>query len=243
MNYAIILAGGSGQRMRKNGTPKQFLNVYGKPIIIYTLEQFQENPLIDQIIIPCNQDWICHMGDLVKKHSIDKVTKIVTGGRNRCESIQMGVDAISVPLTDDDIVVIHDGVRPLIRQDTISKNVEVAKSFGNAMTVRANVETVIVTEANAVDWTNFMNREHTYTLTAPQSFRGKELMGALKKLSELSENSDLPLLDISLLYAKLGKQVFLVIEDGNNLKITTPEDYFYLKSYLEFQESKNILGV
>lgn len=223
--------------------PKQFLDVYGKPIIIYTLEQFQKNPLIDQIIVPCNCDWVDYMENLVKKYPINKATKIVEGGKDRSGSIWSGLDAIDAPLTDDDIVVIHDGVRPLIQQDTITKNVETAKAFGNAMTVRANIETVVVTETDTVSWSDFKNREHTYTLTAPQSFRGKELVEALRKAPELADNSGMPLLDASLVYARLGKKVFLVVEEGNNLKITTPEDYYYLKAYLELQESKDILGV
>lgn len=243
MNYAIILAGGTGQRMRQSGMPKQFLDVYGKPIIIYTLEAFEENPSIDAIIIPCNASWVGYLRDLVERYRITKAKYIVEGGKDRNGSILAGLDAVAGQLKDEDVVIIHDGVRPLIQQETIDKNIEVAKNHGNAMTVRANIETVVVTPEMSAKWEDFKNRNITYTLTAPQSFQAGELLSVLKEAEGLKDDSDMPLLDVSLMYARLGKQVYLVVEEGNNLKITTPEDYYYLKAYFELQESKHILGV
>lgn len=243
MNYAIILAGGTGQRMRQSGMPKQFLDVYGKPIIIYTLEAFQKNALIDEIIIPCNANWIDYLRNLVDRYQITKAKYIVEGGKDRNGSILAGLNAIAASLGEKDIVVIHDGVRPLIQQETIDKNIEIAKKYGNAMTVRANIETVVVTEEMSAKWDDFKNRDITYTLTAPQSFQAAELLAVLKEVDASKEDGEMPLLDVSLMYARLGKKVYMVVEEGNNLKITTPEDYYYLKSYFELQESKHILGV
>lgn len=243
MNYAIILAGGTGQRMRQSGMPKQFLDVYGKPIIIYTLEAFQENALIDEIIIPCNASWIDYLHNLVDRYQITKAKYIVAGGKDRNGSILAGLHAVAPSLKEKDVVVIHDGVRPLIQQETIDKNIEIAKKHGNAMTVRANIETVVVTEDMSAKWDDFKDRTITYTLTAPQSFQATELLSVLKTVEDLNNDGEMPLLDVSLMYARLGKQVYMVVEEGNNLKITTPEDYYYLKSYFELQESKHILGV
>lgn len=242
MNYAIILAGGTGQRMRQSGMPKQFLDVYGKPIIIYTLEAFQRNALIDKIIIPCNASWVTYLRNLVDRYQITKVKYIVEGGKDRNGSILAGLNAVTGSLSENDVIVIHDGVRPLIQQETIDKNIEVAKRYGNAMTVRTNIETVVVTEEAFARWEDFKNRNITYTLTAPQSFQAGELLSVLKE-AEALDDGGMPLLDVSLMYARLGKQVYMVVEEGNNLKITTPEDYYYLKSYFELQESKHILGV
>lgn len=111
------------------------------------------------------------------------------------------------------------------------------------MTVRANIETVVVTEDMSAKWDDFKDRTITYTLTAPQSFQATELLSVLKTVEDLNNDGEMPLLDVSLMYARLGKQVYMVVEEGNNLKITTPEDYYYLKSYFELQESKHILGV
>ena len=243
MNYAIILAGGSGQRMKQKGMPKQFINAYGKPIIVYTLEVFEQIPTIDKIVIPCNKEWIEHMKELSEKYNITKAQYIISGGSDRTESIKAGLNAIESSLAEEDIVIIHDGVRPLVNMDTIEKNIEVVKKYGNAMTVKANIETVVVTNSETAQWEDFKKRSDTYTLTAPQSFRAKELITLLEEAEKLKDTAEIPLLDMSLMYAKLGKDIHLVVEEGNNLKITTPEDYYYLKSYLELQENKHILGV
>lgn len=243
MNYAIILAGGTGQRMRQSGMPKQFLEVQGKPIIIYTLETFQKNSHIDAIVIPCNAMWLDYMRELVEKYYITKVKHIIAGGADRSSSVQRGLDQIEPLLNEDDVVVIHDGVRPLIKSETIDQNVEMAKAHGNAMTVRGNVETIVITDKDTAEWGDFKNRDNAYTLTSPQSFRAGELCEALKKADELQEDNGMPLRDTSLLFARLGKKIHLVVEQGNNLKITTPEDFYYLKAYLELQASKHILGV
>lgn len=243
MNYAIILAGGTGQRMRRSGMPKQFLDVYGKPIIIYTLEAFQQNEKIDQIIIPCNKNWTAYMKELVERYQITKVSYIIEGGDDRTSSIMAGLKVLPESLDERDVVVIHDGVRPLIQQETIDKNIEVAQTRGNAMTVRASIETVVITADESAQWGDFKNRDMTYTLTAPQSFRAIELLSVMKEAEQIQNDPSMPLRDISLMYAYLGKKTWLVVEEGNNLKITTPEDYYYLKSHFELEESKNILGV
>jgi len=243
MNYAIILAGGTGQRMKQSGMPKQFLNVYGKPIIVYTLETFQNTPSVDEIIIPCNVDWLEHLESLVKEYHLTKVKSIVVGGKDRVGSVWAGLREIQPKLQKEDVVIIHDGVRPLVAQEVIEENITVAKEKGNAMTVRSNIETVVVTETKDAQWEDFKNRDHTYTLTSPQSFRALELINNLELAERLEAETGMPILDASLAYAKLGKKVYIVIDKGNNLKITTPEDYYYLKSYLELQESKHILGV
>lgn len=240
MISAIILAGGTGQRMGIKGLPKQFLELYGKPIICYTLSAFQECACIDEIIIPCNKDWVDHMKELVEKYNFTKVTKVVDGGSDRQSSMVNGLLAIENP-TDSDIVLIHDGVRPLVSEEVIIKNIEMAKENGNAMTVKPNIETVVITNNDIADWGNFRPREHTFTLTSPQTFKTKELLDIYKSIRNDEELSKLP--DASLLYAKLGKEVYLVKDKNINLKITTPEDYYYLKAYLELNESKKILGL
>lgn len=244
MNYAIILAGGTGQRMKRSGMPKQFLEVYGKPIIVYTLEEFDKNEMIDRIVIPCNENWIDHMKLLINKYQIKKVCYIIPGGKDRSSSVSAGVNLIADMAGDLDLAVIHDGVRPLIQQETINKNIETASIYGNAVTVHANIETVVITETDSAQWDNFQNRNITYTLTAPQTFRIKEMKSMLEKAKNLRDDENsMPLLDTALIYAKFGKKLHLVFEKGNNLKITTPEDYYYLRAYLELQESKHILGV
>nr|WP_268825076.1 IspD/TarI family cytidylyltransferase [Fournierella massiliensis] len=241
MVTAIILAGGTGVRMRTQGMPKQFLSLYGKPIICYTLEVFEQCEEVDQVIIPCNKDWISHMSKLVKKYNLQKVKKIIPGGSDRQSSILNGLNILE-NVEEEDLVLIHDGVRPLVKEETILENIRTAREHGNAMTVKQNIETVVVTEKESVGFSDFKNRDNTFTLTSPQTFRAKELMEAYKEL-EKEENTEVPILDASLLFAHLGKPVYLVKESGLNLKITTPEDFYYLRAYLELNENKEILGV
>ncbi len=240
MVSAIILAGGTGVRMGLKGLPKQFLSLYGKPIICYTLSIFEECEEVDQIIIPCNAEWVKHMEKLVKEYNFKKVVKIIDGGADRQSSLRKGLDAIENP-GEDDIVLIHDGVRPLLKEETVLKNIATTREHGNAMTVKQNIETVVVTETEDAGFDDFRNRDYTFTLTSPQTFKVKELMETYKSVEGDEELSKLP--DASLLYAKLGKRVYLVKETGLNLKITTPEDFYYLRSYLELHENKQILGI
>lgn len=241
MTTAIILAGGVGVRMRTNGLPKQFLPLYGKPIICYTLDTFEQCKGIDQIIIPCNGDWIDYMKELVKKHAYQKVKAVIEGGKDRQASIMNGLAAMGKP-DSEDIVLIHDGVRPLVQEETIMANIETTREKGNAMTVKQNIETVVVTTKEDASFSDFKNRNHTFTLTSPQTFKVKELLKTYEE-AKMIENKEMPLLDASLMYAYLGKPVYLVKETGMNIKITTPEDFYYLRAYLELNENKNILGI
>lgn len=240
MNIAIILAGGTGQRMGIKGLPKQFLELHGKPIICYTLSVFQNCEDIDEIIIPCNKDWVDYMKELVNRYNFTKVSKVIDGGPERQSSMLKGLLAIENPV-DSDIVLIHDGVRPLISEETIKKNLEVAKEKGNAMTVKPNIETVVITDIDTAEWNNFKSRELTFTLTSPQTFKTKELLDIYKSIMNNNEFSKLP--DASMVYAKLGKKVYMVKDEKINLKVTTPEDFYYLKAYLELNENKKILGL
>ena len=240
MVTAIILAGGTGQRMGLKGMPKQFLKLYGRPIICYTLQTFEDCPEVDSIIIPCNSAWIKHMKKLVKEFNLTKVTKIIDGGPDRQSSIQTGLRAITDP-EDGDVVLVHDGVRPLLREEIIVENIHTAREKGNAMTVQPNIETVVVTAADSAVNADFMPREITYTLTSPQTFRTKELIEMYQSVAEDEELSQLP--DASLLYARLGKEIFLVKDNHPNFKITKPEDFYFFRAWLDMDQNKQIMGL
>ncbi len=242
MNYAIILAGGVGQRMRNSGMPKQFLEVFRKPIIIYTLERFEDCLDIDKIVIVCNSSWIDYMQNLLKKFSIQKVAGVVAGGKDRQGSVENGIAFIEKEgATDSDIVVIHDGVRPLIQKNIISENVRVAKKYGSAMTVRPVIESVVITNEDSAKFDDFKKRSDTYSLTAPQTFQ----LGILKKAYKDTENVNepIPLLDAALAHTYLGNDIHIIKENNQNIKITTPEDYYILKAMLELEESRFVFGL
>lgn len=242
MNYALILAGGTGQRMRTSGMPKQFLMVYGKPIIIYTVEKFAKCDDIDSIVIACNPQYIDHMNDLLKKYPIPKLVGVISGGKDRQRSVQNGIDYIKQNNGQpEDIVVIHDGVRPLIEVETINENIRKAKEFGCAMTARPVVESVIITDKESATFEDFKRRDNTLSLTAPQTFK----LDILSKVYDGLENVDapMPLLDTALAYTYKGNEIPIVKEYNQNIKITTPEDYYILKALVELEENKNVFGL
>ncbi|MGN0345700.1 MAG: 2-C-methyl-D-erythritol 4-phosphate cytidylyltransferase [Lachnospiraceae bacterium] len=243
MNYAIILAAGVGQRMRNGGLPKQFLNLMGKPIIVYTLEKFEQCEEIDQIVVVCHGSYIEHMNTILKPYGLKKIVKVIVGGTDRQSSLKHGLESVKeLGGKPEDIVIIHDGVRPLVHTAIIAENIRIAKQYGCAVTVHPVTESVVITDDENADMGNFMKRADTYSMTAPQSFRLGEIAEAYDKLDSIKE-SEIPLLDAAMVYAKLGGTVHLVKEQGTNIKITTPEDYYYLKAMLELEEHKYIFGL
>lgn len=241
-NYSLILAGGVGQRMRSSGLPKQFLKVYGKPIIIYTIEKFVRCAEVDEIVVACNPLYIDYLRELFVNFPFDKKISIISGGRDRQGSIQNGINHIMTNGgNSEDIIIIHDGVRPLIDEDIISENVRVAQKEGCAMTVRPVVESVIVSDNEIASFDDFKKRDNTYSLTSPQTFKLSVLVDAYEKTKEA--DAPIPLLDAALAYTYLGYQIPLVKEYNQNIKITTPEDYYVLKALLELQENKNVFGI
>lgn len=242
MNYGLILAGGTGQRMRTSGMPKQFLMVYGKPIIIYTIEKFDTCLDIDEIVVACNPQYIEYMNDLVKKYPLIKKVSIISGGKDRQRSIQNGVDFIyQNGGKDEDVVVIHDGVRPLIESDVISENVRVTNQKGCAITVKPVIESVVICNTKDCTFDDFKKRDDTYSLTSPQSFRLSILVKAYKDVEGV--DAPIPLLDAALAYTYMGNKIPLIKEYNHNIKITTPEDYYILKALVELQENKNVFGL
>ena len=243
MNYAMILAAGVGQRMRNGGMPKQFLKIHDKPIVIYTLEKFELNEDIDKIVVVCHGNYVEYMQKLIEHYQISKVIKVIVGGKDRQTSLIRGLDAIKQDdAKNDDIVIIHDGVRPLVSDRTIYENVRVAKETGCAITVRAVTESVVVTDKEEVKLEDFKKRAATYSMTSPQSFQFKIIEEAYLS-QEGMEDEKLPLLDAAMVVANKGGKIHLVKEQSPNIKITTPEDYYMLKAILEFEESKHIFGL
>jgi len=242
MNYGLILAGGTGQRMRSSGMPKQFLKVYGKPIIIYTLEKFNTCHEIDAIVISCNAQYIDYMNELIKQFPFAKPIHVIAGGKDRQGSILNGINFIyDNDGVGDDIIVIHDGVRPLIERDIISENIRVASKKGCAMTVKPVIESVVICKDDFSRFEDFKKRDDTYSLTSPQTFKLSVLVKAYNDVDGV--DAPIPLLDAALAYTYTGNQIPLIKEYYHNIKITTPEDYYILKALVELQENKNVFGI
>lgn len=242
MNYGLILAGGVGQRMRRTGMPKQFLEVFGKPIIIYTLQKFDYCEDIDEVVIVCHSSYKDYMDSLLQRYGIQKVKAIVSGGKDRQDSVLNGLKYIQASgASDEDVIVIHDGVRPLIQESILSENVRIASKYGNAMTVRPVIESVVITDKDEVGFDDFKKRDDTYSLTAPQSFQLGVLTRAYKEIEGVE--TPMPLLDSALVFTYLGNKIHIIKENNNNIKVTTPEDYYILKAMLELEENRYVFGI
>lgn len=239
MNHALIFAGGTGIRMHTTGKPKQFLELYGKPIIIYTLEVFDRHPEIDDIVIPCVSGWESYLEDLLQKYNIKKVRKVLTGGKDTQESKMKALNYLKTYCKDDDIILLHDAVRPLVTGKLISDNIEAVKKYGSAITAVPFTETGIVSDDQETTSKTII-RNSMYIAKAPQSFYFKDVYAA----HEAGESMPYTItIDTCSLMTELGKTLHLVPCETTNIKITTPEDYFIFKALIDLRESNDIFGI
>ena len=188
-NMVLIFAGGVGQRMKSGTKPKQFLELYGKPIIIYTLEVFEKHPEIDGIVVVCVEGWQTYLEELIEKYGIRKVRAIVLGGKTGQESIRHGVYKIHELCSEDSFVLVHDGVRPLIEAEDITRNIQCAREHGNAVTVAPVVETVGTKGERENETSQIFDRSRCLLLRAPQTFRLRDLYDAHKKAEQAALRS------------------------------------------------------
>ena len=238
MNIAVIFAGGTGRRMHTTSRPKQFLEYQGKPIIIYTLELFDNHPMIDEIVVACVEEWIPFLEKMLKKFEINKVRKIVSGGESGQDSIYNGlVAAKEVASGEGDIVLIHDGVRPLITEQTITDNIEMVRKEGSCITCIPATETFIVTQPDG--GLEIPTRANSLIARAPQSFYLKDILKAHEQAKKEGRHDFIDSCSMMHYYGhKLGK----VIGPMENIKITTPTDYFVFKAMVEVHENQQIFG-
>ena len=241
MNIGIIFAGGTGTRMRSRDLPKQFLMIYNKPIIIYTLEYFEENKEIDAIVIACVEEWIPFLQDLLKKYQITKVRKIVPGGETGQLSIYNGLVAAKELAGDSPaIVLIHDGVRPLITKELLSSNIRAVREYGSSVTAGIVKETIVEIDDSG-NVRNVPSRAHSRVAKAPQSFWLKDILDAHE---QALKNGDRTNIDSCTLMQKYGKmQLHMVDGPYENIKITTPDDYFTMRAIFQAREDYQIYGL
>ena len=239
MNISVIFAGGSGKRMHTKSRPKQFLEYQGKPIVIYTLELFDNHPMIDAIIVACVEEWIPFLEKMLKKFEINKVKAIVPGGKTGQESIYKGlVTAKSISKGENDIVLIHDGVRPLITEQTITDNIEMVKKEGSCITCIPATETFIVTQPDG--GLEIPTRDNSLIARAPQSFYLKNILASHERARAEGRHD---FIDSCSMMHYYGHRLGRVIGPMENIKITTPTDYFIFKAMVEVHENQQIFGL
>ena len=222
MTNALIFAGGSGTRMNSKSRPKQFLQFYGKELIIHTLENFQNHSEIDGIVIVCIEDWIPYLNKLLEKYGIDKVKAIVSGGVTGQESIFKGLKAIKTFDKDEkSIVLIHDGVRPFINEDVISSCIKTVKEKRSAITVVPATETIITSEDGKIS--TITDRSKCCLARAPQCFYLDDILDAHHKAIK---DGNLNMIDSASLMKFYGHELYTVQGNADNIKITTPTDFY-----------------
>ena len=239
MNISLVFTGGTGQRMNTKKLPKQFLELHNKPIIIYTIEQFENHPEIDGIVVVCLDGWHDYLRKMLNKFGITKVKAIVSGGETGQDSIYNGIEKINELYHEDTIVLIHDGVRPLIDEELISHNIESVKKYGSSITVSPAIETITVVgeEENLVG--NILERKHCRLAKAPQCFILKDLYNAHTQARKANKHD---FIDSVALMSYYGHKMYTVESSPSNIKITTPTDYYIFKALVDVRENEQIMG-
>ena len=236
-NIAVIFAGGVGKRLNvaENATPKQFLLINNKPIIIHTLELFQNHKEIDKIYIAIHPDYIDDMKELTKKYGITKTAKIVKGGNTAQDSVYNALKSAIEENNPNTIVLIHDGVRPNITEEVITKNIECANKNGNAITSTPCFETILESE-NGINPVNIPYRKNTYSAQAPQTFHLGEILEAHEKTREINPDYT-DIIDSCTMFDRLNKTTYMIKGNYGNIKITTIEDLYILEGILKYRNT------
>lgn len=233
--YVVIFAGGTGTRMTGASKPKQFLELGGKPIIAHTLQHFLDNEGVKGICIACLKNSIEELKSILERFGIEKkVVAIVPGGATGQDSIYEGLKGLreAVDPQDEDVVLVHDGVRPLIDKDTISRCINSVIENGPTATVAPSTETVVITNNGRV--TEVVERSKCMLARAPQGFRYGMLMRAHEKAIKEGFHDSID--SISLVNRYEESEIYTVRGPEENIKITTIRDFFTFKSFVDMKE-------
>lgn len=234
-NIAVIIAGGSGHRMGQD-IPKQFINVYDKPVLIYTLEGFQRHPQIDAIEVVCIDGWENVVAAYAKQFNITKLKWIVSGGNTGQESIRNGVYKLEEFANNNDIVVIHDGIRPLVDESVLTDVLLVAQKYGNAVTSMPYNEQIFVVDKddNAVT-SKYIPRETLRRVATPQAYRfdllDKKYHEAFEKNIGIHGSAY-----TNTMMVELGEILHFAAGSDKNIKLTTKDDLEMFKAYLKLDK-------
>lgn len=230
MNVALIIAGGSGHRMNQE-IPKQFLNVYDKPVIIYTLEGFQKNPEIDAIQVVCIDGWHEMLKAYARQFNIDKLKWVVSGGETAQESIRNGVFALRDVCGPEDIVIIHDGIRPMVEDFVLSDVLAKCREYGNAVTSLPYNEQIFVKDDER-STTRYIPRDTLRRVSTPQAYRYGKLLWAYEKA--FAENVGIHTSTYTnTLMVDLGERLYFAAGSEKNIKLTTKDDLELFKAYIK----------
>lgn len=231
-NIAMLIAGGSGNRMRQD-IPKQFLTVNDRPVIVYTLEAFESHPEIDAIAVVCIEGWEQVLWAYAKQYKITKLQLVVPGGKTGQESIRNGVMELEKHYEPDDLVLIHDAIRPMVSAEIISDNIRVAREYGNAIAAIPCAEAMLQTE-NGVVSAGLYPRDQLRRTQTPQAFRIGDICDLHRRALEAGITNSVASCTLKI---EMGEQVYFSSGSEKNIKLTTVEDIDIFKALLAAKRS------
>lgn len=235
MNVAIIIAAGSGQRTGQD-IPKQFINVYDKPVLIYTLESFQKHPQIDWIEVVCIDGWHDVVRAYANQFNIDKLKWIVSGGAMVQESIRAGVYNLEGQCSDDDIAIIHDGIRPLVDDTVLTDVIIKCQKYGNAVTAMPYNEQIFVADDD-ISTVKYIPRETLRRVATPQAYQYGRLNRAYREAYE-KKIGIYGSSYTNTMMVELGERLYFANGSDKNIKITTRDDLELFKAYLRMEKEQ-----
>lgn len=231
MNIALILAGGTGRRMHQE-VPKQFLNVNDKPVIIYTLEAFQSHPDIDKIGVVCVDGWHDILKAYARQYKIDKLDWVISGGENGQSSIRNGVFEAEKRYSGEDIILVHDAIRPMVSQEIISDCIVQCKRHGSAIVVTP-CNTVVLRRGEGETSQKVVPRDQLAVTQTPQAFPIRRLADAHRRALEQGITNSIASCTLMI---ELGEPVHFSIGAETNIKLTTTDDLKIFKALLALRE-------
>lgn len=240
MNIGLIFAGGVGSRMHSRELPKQFLRIHDRPIMVHTIEHFEKCADVDAVVVVCVAEWMDYFNKLVGQYHLAKVKKVVPGGKTGQLSIYNGlVAAKEIAGEEKSIVLIHDGVRPLINSELLTKNIECVKKYGTSITSGIVKETIVeIDDEGAIKLVP--DRAHSRVAKAPQCFWLGDILGAHQKaLAEGRED----FIDSCTMMQHYGFKLHMTDGPYENIKITTPDDFYTMRAILQVKEDAQIYGI
>ena len=231
-NISLLIAGGSGNRMGQD-IPKQFLTVNERPVIVYTLEAFEKHPEIDAIAVVCIEGWEQVLWAYAGQFNIKKLKLVIPGGRNGQDSIRNGVFELEKHFAPDDIVLIHDAIRPMVSAEIISDNIRVAMEYGNATAVIPCAEAMLQTEDGIVSAGSYPRDQLKRTQT-PQAFHLGQICDLHRRALEKGITNSVASCTLML---EMGEKVYFSVGSEKNVKLTTVEDIEIFKALLTAKRS------
>lgn len=235
MNVAVIIAGGSGHRMGQD-IPKQFINVHDKPVLIYTLEGFQKHPQIDAIEVVCIDGWLDVLWAYAKQFNITKLKWVISGGGTGQESIRNGIYNLEDNCSADDIIIIHDGIRPLVDDTVLSDVIIKCQKYGNAVTSLPYNEQIFVVD-DEISTTKYIPRETLRRVSTPQAYKFELIDRGYHEAFE-KEIGIYGSSYANTMMVELGHRLYFAAGSDKNIKLTTKDDLEMFKAYLQQDKDK-----